>query len=120
MAALDPSKSATMERVAAFVIVSFTTMQGFITIAPYMGWVAMGSDAAILAQHQATIQNITISIISFLFGASVGTQKVQDAAKATAEAASAVAKNSAPATPDVVIPPGGQATVAAADEPSPK
>lgn len=79
MAALDPTKSRLMEWVAAFVIIGFTAMEAFITVAPYLGLTPAASDAAVLAQHQTTIQNITLAIIAFLFGASVGTQKKDEA-----------------------------------------
>lgn len=119
MAALDPTKSRVMEFVAAFVIVGFTAMMAFITVAPYFGLaVATGSDAAIIAQHQTTIQNVTLAIVSFLFGASIGTQKKDDAlaTQATTIATAQAARNP-PAVPDIVVPQGDTVTVKAADSP---
>lgn len=104
MAALDPAKSRLMEGVAAFVIVGFTAMNAFITVAPYLGLTTSTADAAILAQHQTTISNITLAIISFLFGASVGTQKKDEAIKTLADTAAqaanpGTAKDDAPKAP---------------------
>lgn len=110
MAALDPAKSRTMEYVAAMVIIGFTAMMAFITVAPYMGLTPTpNSDAAIIAQHQTTIQNVTLAIISFLFGASVGTQAAQSASATAANTQSKlvdalIPAPPAPVDPDVVVP----------------
>jgi hypothetical protein len=121
MAALDPMKSRVMEFVAAFVIVAFTAMEAFMTAAPYFGLSPGSADVATLAQQQTLVQTIMVAIISFLFGASVGTQKKDDAlaTQASTIATAQAALTPTPATPDVVLPAGAEVKVAAADPPKP-
>lgn len=118
MAALDPSKSTTMQTVAAFVIVAFTSVECFITIAPYFGFVANAGDAVVI-QQQTLVQTIIVAIIGFLFGASVGTQKKDDTIQTLSNTAATAQAALTPAAPAVVIQPGGSATVAASESPNP-
>lgn len=117
MAALDPLKSRVMEFVAAFVIVGFTAMMAFITVAPYFHLVVgAGVDTAIISQHQTTIQNISLAIIGYLFGASVGTQK-KDASINTLVNTNASAQAAlSPVIPEVTIPAGDTLSVKAGDD----
>lgn len=111
MAALDPTKSRVMEFVAAFVIVAFTAMEAFMTIAPYLGYSAAGGDIASLAQQQTLVQTIMVAIISFLFGASVSNQKKDDSINTLATTNAAV--SSAATT-------SGEPAIAAAPQPGVK
>jgi hypothetical protein len=117
VAALDPNKSRVMEAVAAFVIISFTVMEGFITAAPYLGLSPQAADVATLAQQQTLVQTIMVAIISFLFGASVGTQKKDEAMAAQANTNAKLTDALTPTTPVVPLAPGDAVKVAATADP---
>ncbi len=124
MAALDPTKSRVMEFVAAFVIIAFTGIEAFITVAPYVGLSPSGGDVATLAQQQTLIQTIIVAIISYLFGASVGTQKKDDSINTLANTnASAQAALVPTPPPDLTVNvPAGQTAAVHAEpaKPSPE
>lgn len=66
-----------MERCAVGVIASVTAAFIFTVIAPYFGLTPKGEVSSI-SQQQTIVQNVFISIVSFLIGASVGTRKKDD------------------------------------------
>ncbi len=93
-----------MDSVGAFVCIFITTTEIFITVAPYFGLSPNGVDSAISSQQNTIMQNVFISIVSFLIGASVGTRKKDDTIKTAVEAsAKAAAAITPPATTTTTI-----------------
>lgn len=66
-----------LEWTAVLVILAVTGTELFVTVAPYFGLHATG-EAAAISQQQTIIQNVFISVVSFLIGSSVGTRKKDD------------------------------------------
>lgn len=116
---IDPTKSKWLDVVGGFVAVAVTTMMGFITMAPYLGYAPIPSvDAAIVSQHQTTIQNVFIAIVSFFFGTSVGTRQKDSTIDSQAKTISAAQNALAPLVPPAaILQPGQTAVVAAASDP---
>jgi hypothetical protein len=114
-----------MENVAAFVFVSITAMEIFLTVAPYFGMTPSSTDQTLTAQQQSIMNNVFISIVAFLVGASAAS-RAKDATIAATVAAQATtiakAQDALPpvpgATPTVSVPTGEAVTVKAT-EPKP-
>jgi hypothetical protein len=68
---------AKLEWTAVIVILLVSGTEIFVTIAPYFGLHPTGETSA-LSQQQTIMQNVFISCVSFLIGASVGTRKKDD------------------------------------------
>lgn len=79
-----------MEKCTVFVIVMVTLTIIFMTIGPYFGFKPIGETSS-LSQQQTIIQNVFISIVSFLIGASVGTRKKDDTISTLSTTAATVA-----------------------------
>ncbi len=109
-----------MDPVGAFVCVFITATEIFITIAPYFGLSPQAVDSAISSQQNTIMQNVFISIVSFLIGASVGTRKKDDTIKTVVETA-AKAQAALPPVPGSVpvvpVAPGEAVTVKAETKP---
>ena len=85
-----------MDTVGAFVCILIASTEVFITIAPYFGLSPSGVDSAISSQQNTIMQNVFISIVSFLIGASVGTRKKDETIQTAVQAA---AKSQSPNGP---------------------
>jgi hypothetical protein len=79
-----------LEWTAVIVIGLVTLTEIFVTVAPYFGYHPTGETSA-LSQQQTIMQNVFISCVSFLIGASVGTRKKDDALVTQANTAAKLA-----------------------------
>jgi hypothetical protein len=111
---------AKLEWTAVIVILLVSATEIFVTIAPYFGLHPTGETSA-LSQQQTIMQNVFISCVSFLIGASVGTRKKDDTIAVQAVSA-AKAQEALPAVagaPDKTVPLAAGETVSVHAE-SPK
>lgn len=95
-----------IERMAAFLIIAFVCLFGWVTIAPYFMIVPVESQQLIV-QQITTIQNIMLAVVSYFFGQSQGNLKKDSVI-------SHLVKNPAqnpPTAPGVTIAAGETATI---------
>jgi hypothetical protein len=90
-----------MEWCAVYVIGLVTAAEIFITIGPYFGFKPIG-DQSVLSQQGTIIQNVFISIVSFLIGASAGTRKKDDTIQTLSTTAATVATTANSLAPGTV------------------
>ena len=98
-----------LEWTAVIVILLVTATEVFATIGPYFGFHPTG-DQSSLSQQSTIMQNVFISCVSFLIGASVGTRKKDDTISAQAAMIATTGPAVVPSVPSVPLHTGDSAT----------
>lgn len=73
-----------MELVAGFIACMLTVVVCVEAILPYYGYLPRDGNNSLVAAHDALIGNMFIAVVSFFFGASVGSRQKENASHAAA------------------------------------
>jgi hypothetical protein len=98
-----------LEGMAAFLVVAFVLLFGWVTIAPYFLVIPIESQQLIV-QQITTIQNVMLAVVAFFFGQSSGNLKKD------ATISSLVKNPPPPAQPPLEIKPGDSVKITTATE----
>lgn len=102
------------ERMAAFLVIAFVSLFGWVTIAPYFMVIPIESHQLII-QQITTIQNIMLAVVAFYFGQSQGNLRKDATIGTLAKTAQVAGAQLASPKDGIVVPPGDTATVAATE-----
>lgn len=113
---MDPiRKASALDRTGAVIALAVIAVYAFTVIAPYFLPATTNPDLIqLLDRNKGTVDTVTVAVVMFFFGASVGRSRDAESIHALAQTAQSAQAALSP-SPTLTIPPGETAHVKAGD-----